>query len=93
MTFEIVPTELVIKRVNTVHGIELINFDKAIVPLEVIADDVIEDWSEDYHADDGGDFGSSDMTFLIKNVIDNYIIHNDLNLKTEFLPHLTIISG
>ncbi len=88
MTFEIVSTELVIKRINTVHGVELLNYD--LNKLEIVADNVIEEWSEHYHNGDG-DFGSSDMTYLIKEVIDDYIMNNDLNLETKFLPELTIL--
>jgi hypothetical protein len=89
MTYEIVETEFALKRVNTIHGIELLNYDPTL--LEEITDDVIEEWSADYHDDDGGDFGSSDMTFLIKNIVDDYIMVKSLPLETKFLPELTII--
>ena len=55
------------------------------------ATEVAEEWTYDWDEDQG--FGSSDMTFMIKDFIDN-VIHQftSLNIyKTEFNPSLQIV--
>lgn len=55
-----------------------------------IAMEVAEEWTSDWDEDQG--FGSSDMTFMIKNFIDNVISRfASGKLMTEFTPSLSIV--
>ena len=55
-----------------------------------IATEVAEEWSSDWDEDQG--FGSSDMTFMIKDFIDTVIAcFTNRNYKTEFNPALQIV--
>ena len=55
-----------------------------------IAMEVAEEWTSDWPEDEG--FGSSDMTFMIKDFIDNVIWRfASGKLMTEFNPSLSIV--
>ena len=55
-----------------------------------IAQEVAEEWTEDWPEDEG--FGSSDMTFMIKDFIDNVIWKfASGKLETKFTPSLSIV--
>ena len=55
-----------------------------------IATEVAEEWTEDWDEDQG--FGSSDMTYMIKNFIDIVIWRfASGKLMTEFNPSLSIV--
>ena len=55
-----------------------------------IAQEVAEEWTSDWDEDQG--FGSSDMTYMIKNFIDNVIRRfASGKLETKFTPSLSIV--
>lgn len=88
MVHQIVDTERVMARLNTVNGIELIK--ELDCNLIEIAERVIENWTDDYYDTDQG-FGSSDFTYLLKDVIDTCIDNTGADLKTVFSPYLSVI--
>ena len=52
--------------------------------------DVVSEWSEDWDEDQG--FGSSDMTFMIKDYIDILIWEfAPAKLMTDFTPRLSVV--
>ena len=53
-----------------------------------------EEWETtmEYYEESGEGFGSSDMTYLIKNVIDIFLIESRLDYKTVFDPYLKVVA-
>ena len=77
---------------HRVNGFTKMIGDEQIPQLELleIATEVAEEWTEDWDEDQG--FGSSDMTYMIKNFIDNVIWRFvSGKLMTEFTPSLSIV--
>lgn len=57
--------------------------------LLIIATDVVSSWTERWDEDQG--FGSSDMTYMIKEFIDDVIGHFGGKLMTKFTPSLSVV--
>lgn len=56
-----------------------------------IARDVAQEWTDNHT--EGCGFGSSDMTFVIKDYIDRLIFVIGGGYKTDFTPCLTVINN
>ena len=89
MVHQLVDTAAVLKRLNTVNGIHLIK--QLDCDLIEITEEIIQNWTDDYYNDEG-DFGSSDFTYLLKDIIDTCIGNTGANLRTVFSPYLSVIS-
>jgi hypothetical protein len=77
---------------HRVNGFTKMIGDEQIPQWELleIATEVAEEWTNDWPEDEG--FGSSDMTYMIKNFIDNVIWRfASGKLMTEFTPSLSIV--
>lgn len=91
MRYIVDPQSLVFssKRIN--GFVEFIN-DNDVKQWDLlnIATDVVDEWSEYYY---GGDFGSSDMTYMIKSFIDEVISASGKNgyKTTRFIPQLSVV--
>ena len=92
MNYLVDPTSLLFNS-HRIEGFTKMIGDEKIHQWDLldIATEVAEEWTNDWDEDQG--FGSSDMTFMIKDFIDN-VIHQftSLNIyKTEFNPSLQIV--
>lgn len=91
MRYLVDPQSLVFnsKRIN--GFVELINDnDVKQSDLLMIADDVASEWTSDWDEDQG--FGSSDMTYMIKEFIDIVIWKYAAGkLQTKFNPTLSVV--
>ena len=92
MNYLVDPTSLLFNS-HRIEGFTKMSGDEKIHQWDLldIATEVAEEWTNDWDEDQG--FGSSDMTFMIKDFIDN-VIHQftSLNIyKTEFNPSLQIV--
>ena len=92
MNYLVDPTSLLFNS-HRVNGFTKMIGDEKIHQWDLldIATEVAEEWTNDWDEDQG--FGSSDMTYMIKDFIDN-VIHQvtALNIyKTEFNPSLQIV--
>ena len=92
MNYLVDPTSLLFNS-HRIEGFTKMIGDEKIHQWDLldIATEVAEEWTNDCDEDQG--FGSSDMTYMIKDFIDN-VIHQvtALNIyKTEFNPSLQIV--
>jgi len=92
MNYLVDPTSLLFNS-HRIEGFTKMIGDEKIHQWDLldIATEVAEEWTNDWDEDQG--FGSSDMTYMIKDFIDN-VIHQvtALNIyKTEFNPSLQIV--
>jgi len=92
MNYLVDPTSLLFNS-HRINGFTKMIGDEKIHQWDLldIATEVAEEWTNDWDEDQG--FGSSDMTYMIKDFIDN-VIHQvtALNIyKTEFNPSLQIV--
>jgi hypothetical protein len=55
------------------------------------AQEVVEEWTYRWPDDQG--FGSSDMTFMIQDLIDSLIVNEELGYTTRFNPNLQVVKG
>ena len=81
------------QKASQIEGWDLI--PKYGIDLMQEAVDVVEDWSQDWV--DGCGFGSSDMTYMIKDYLDILLLmhafdDNSANLTTVFKPSLSVIT-
>ena len=94
----LVDPQILVSRAYSVNGFyAMITAEK--VPMEVvdaIAEETVQSWSAEW--DEGDGFGSSDMTFMIKEFIDEVITHTYIALgqtsglyKAVFCPTLTVL--
>ena len=77
----------VYRRLTRIEGFDLIGASTGEIVDEIVA--VIEQWSDDWP--EGQGFGSSDGTYLVKEVLDNLIELQDVPLKTVFNPALSVV--
>ena len=77
----------VYRRLSKIEGFDLIEVSTGEIVDEIVA--VIEQWSDDWP--EGQGFGSSDGTYLMKEVLDNLIELQDVPLKTVFNPALSVV--
>ena len=92
MNYLVDPTSLLFNS-HRIEGFTKMIGDEKIHQWDLLdtATEVAEEWTYDWDENQG--FGSSDMTFMIKDFIDN-VIHQftSLNIyKTEFSPSLQIV--
>ena len=97
MNYLIEPTSLLFNS-HRVNGFTKMIGDEQIPQWDLleIATEVAEDWTNDWDEDQG--FGSSDMTYMIKDFIDNVItsiyMKNGMGsgmYMTKFTPSLSIV--
>ena len=91
MNYLVDPQRLVFNS-HRVNGFTKMIGDEQIPQWDLleIAQEVAEEWTEDWPEDEG--FGSSDMTYMIKNFIDNVIWKfASGKLETKFTPSLSIV--
>ena len=97
MNYLVSPTTLVFNS-HRVNGYTEMVKNEKIHQWELldIATEVAEDWTNDWDEDQG--FGSSDMTFMIKDFIDNVItslyMKNGMSsgmYMTKFTPSLSVV--
>ena len=91
MNYLIDPTSLLFNS-HRVNGFTKMIGDEQIPQLDLleIATEVAEQWTSDWPEDEG--FGSSDMTYMIKDFIDNVIWRfAGGKLETKFTPSLSIV--
>ena len=91
MNYLVDPQSLIFNS-HQVNGFTKMIGDKQIPQWDLleIATEVAEEWTEDWDEDQG--FGSSDMTYMIKNFIDIVIWRfASGKLMTEFNPSLSIV--
>ena len=91
MNYLVDPTSLLFNS-HRVNGFTKMIGDEQIPQWDLleIAMEVAEEWTEDWPEDEG--FGSSDMTFMIKDFIDNVIWKfASGKLETKFTPSLSIV--
>ena len=91
MTYLVDPQSLVFNS-HRVNGFTKMIGDEQIPQWDLleIAMEVAEEWGEDWPEDEG--FGSSDMTYMIKDFIDNVIWRfASGKLETKFTPSLSIV--
>ena len=77
----------VYRRLTRIEGFSLLGVSTEEILDEIVA--VIEQWSDDWP--EGQGFGSSDGTYLIKEILDNLIQLQDVPLKTVFNPTLSVV--
>ena len=88
----LVDTQSLVFNSHRVNGFTKLVGDEQIPQWDLLemAMEVAEEWTEDWPEDEG--FGSSDMTFMIKDFIDNVIWRFAAGkLMTEFTPTLSIV--
>ena len=91
MNYLIEPTSLLFNS-HRVNGFTKMIGDEKIHQWDLleIATEVAEEWTSDWPEDEG--FGSSDMTYMIKDFIDNVIWRfASGKLETKFTPSLSIV--
>ena len=91
MNYLVDPTSLLFNS-HRVNGFTKMIGDEQIPQWDLleIAMEVAEEWTEDWPEDEG--FGSSDMTYMIKDFIDNVIWRfASGKLETKFTPSLSIV--
>ena len=77
----------VYRRLSTIEGFDLLNVNTGAIVDEIMA--VVEQWTDDWP--EGQGFGSSDGTYLMKEILDNLIDLQDVPLKTVFNPALSVV--
>jgi hypothetical protein len=88
----LVDPQTLIFNAHRVNGFTKMVGDEQIPQWDLleIATEVAEEWTEDWDEDQG--FGSSDMTYMINNFIDNVIWRfASGKLETKFTPSLSIV--
>jgi len=97
MNYLVDPQSLVFNA-HRINGFTKMIDDEAIFQWELleIALEVVEDWTNDWDEDQG--FGSSDMTYMLKDFIDNVIssiyMENGQSsglYMTKFTPMLSVV--
>jgi hypothetical protein len=91
MNYLVDPQSLVFNS-HRVNGFTQMVGDEQIPQWDLLemAMEVAEEWTEDWPEDEG--FGSSDMTFMIKDFVDNVIRRfAGGKLMTKFNPSLSIV--
>jgi hypothetical protein len=90
MNYLIDPTSLLFNS-HRVNGFTKMIGDEQIPQWDLleIANEVAEEWTYDWPEDEG--FGSSDMTYMIKDFIDNVIWRFASGNMTKFNPSLSIV--
>ena len=91
MNYLIDPTSLLFNS-HRIEGFTKMIGDEKIHQWDLldIAQEVAEEWTSDWGEDEG--FGSSDMTYMIKDFIDNVIWRfASGKLETKFTPSLSIV--
>lgn len=77
----------VYRRLTRIEGFSLLGSSTDEILDEIV--EVIGQWSDDWP--EGQGFGSSDGTYLVKEVLDNLIELQDVPLKTAFNPALSVV--
>ena len=91
MNYLVDPTSLLFNA-HRINGFTKMIGDEQIPQWDLleIAMEVAEEWTSDWPEDEG--FGSSDMTFMIKDFVDNVIWRFAAGkLETKFTPSLSIV--
>lgn len=80
----------VLRRVLTTEGIlPILSHPDVRTGVILEACDDVVDFYSDWDSDQG--FGTSDMTYVVKEAIDQILRTAGLSYKTEFKPHLMVV--
>jgi len=93
MNYLVDPQFLVFSSKGRISGFNEFLSETKIPQWEVLntAMEVVSRWSEDW--EDGDGFGSSDMTYMVKDFIDELIVEsgNGGKYMTKFTPSLSVV--
>jgi hypothetical protein len=93
MRYLVHPQDLVFKAKSRINGFNEMVINEKISEWSLLetANGVSEEWTNEW--DEGHGFGSSDMTYMLKDFVDNVIwsFTDGGKYMTDFVPYLSVV--